>query len=63
MAWFYEIRNSDNSLLKREGGFSTQEAAKSAVRGDAKNMKKSRQPGIPIVGTMRVGQNAEIPTR
>ena len=63
MAWFYEIRNSDNTLLKREGGFTTQEAAKSAVRGDAKNMKKSRQPGMPIVGTMRVGQNAEIPTR
>jgi len=63
MAWFYEIRDSENILLKREGGFTTQEAARSAVRGDAKNMKRSRQPGMPIVGTMHVGQNAEMPTR
>src|SRR6202035_4577847 len=28
MAWFYEIRSSINTLLKRDGGFPTQEAAK-----------------------------------
>jgi hypothetical protein len=63
MAWFYEIRNSNNTLLKRDGGFATQDAAKIAVRADAKKIKKSRQLGVPDIGTMMVGQNAEMPTR
>jgi hypothetical protein len=28
MAWFYEIRSSNNAALKRDGGFATQDAAK-----------------------------------
>ena len=28
MAWFYEIRSSNNAVLKRDGGFATQDAAK-----------------------------------
>jgi hypothetical protein len=39
MAWFYEIRSSKNAVLKRDGGLATQDAAKTAGRGDAKKMK------------------------
>lgn len=63
MAWFYEIRNPQNTLLKRDGGFATQDAAKCAVRADAKNIKMTHKPGMPNVGTMMVGQNLETPTR
>jgi len=63
VSWFYEIRSSNNAVLKRDGGFSTQDAAKIAGREDAKKMKNSRQPDRPDVGTILVGQNAEKPTR
>ena len=63
MSWFYEIRGSNNTLLKRDGGFATQDAAKIAGRADAKKIKNSRQLGVPSVGTIMVGQNAEKPTR
>jgi hypothetical protein len=63
MAWFYEIRSSDNAVLKRDGGFATQDAAKNAGRADAKQMKSSRQPDRPDVGAIMVGQNTEKPTR
>jgi hypothetical protein len=63
MAWFYEIRKSNNTLLKREGGFSTQDAAKFAVRAYAKKIKMAWHLGMPNVGTMMIGQNAEMPTR
>ena len=63
MAWFYEIRSSNNAVLKRDGGFATQDAAKTAVHADAKRIKKSLRPGMPDVGTLMVGQNAEKPTR
>ena len=63
MAWFYEIRSSTNAVLKRDGGFATQDAAKIAGRADAKKMKSSRQPDRPDVGRIMVGQNVEKPTR
>jgi hypothetical protein len=76
MAFFYEIRSTDNTLLKRDGGFPTLDAAKTAGREDAKKMKNSRlrlkgsdfggqarQPESPDVGRIMVGQNAEKPTR
>jgi hypothetical protein len=63
MAYFYEIRSADNTLLKRDGGFVSQDAAKMAARDDAKKMKNSRQPDSPDVGTILVGQNTEKPTR
>jgi hypothetical protein len=59
MAWFYEIRSSNNAVLKRDGGFATQDAATAAGRADAKKMKNSRQP----VGRIMVGQNLDKPTR
>lgn len=63
MSWFYEIRGSNNTLLRRDGGFATQDAAKIAARADAKKIKDSRQPGGPTVGTIKVGRNVEQPTR
>ena len=63
MAYFYEIRSSNNAVLKRDGGFASQDAAKMAAREDAKKMKNSRQPDRPNVGRIMVGQNAEKPTR
>jgi len=63
MAWFYEIRSSNNTVLKRDGGFATQDAAKAAGREDAKKMKIMRQPDRPDVERIMVGQNTERPTR
>ena len=63
MAWFYEILSSTNAVLKRDGGFATQDAAKIARREGAKKMKNSRQPDRPDVGAIMVGQNAEKATR
>jgi hypothetical protein len=63
MAFFYEIRSSNNTVLKRDGGFPTQDAAKIAARDDAKKMKNSRQLERPDVERIMVGQNAEKPTR
>jgi hypothetical protein len=64
MSWFYEIRSSDNALLlKRDDGFVDVEAAKSAARAEAKQMKSSHQPGVPQLGRVMVGQNREQPTR
>jgi hypothetical protein len=63
MSWFYEIRSSNNSVLKRNGGFATQDAAKIAGREDAKKIKNSRQPDRPDVGRIMEGQNVEKATR
>ena len=44
MSFFYEIRSSNNSVLKRDGGFASQDAAKMAARKDA--MKKKAAPKL-----------------
>jgi hypothetical protein len=63
MAWFFEIRSSNNAVLKRDGGLATQDAAKTAGRENAKEMKNRHQTDRPDVGRIMVGQNAEKPTR
>ena len=63
MAFFYEIRSADNTVLKRDGGFASQDAAKMAARDDAKRMRNSRLLDRPDVGRIMVGQNAEKATR
>ena len=63
MAYFCEIRSADNTVLKRDGGFASQDAAKMAAREDARKMKNMRQPDRPDVGRIMVGQNAEKATR
>ena len=39
MAFFYEIRSSSNAVLKRDGGFATQDAAKIVAREDANHRR------------------------
>lgn len=63
LSWFYEIRNSNNAVLKRAGGFPTQDAAKIAGREDAKRIRNMSQPDRPDVGRIMVGQNSEKATR
>ena len=63
MAFFYEIRSADNTVLKRDGGFASQDAAKMAAREDAKKMKHASRQAGPDVGRILVGQNAEKATR
>jgi hypothetical protein len=63
VAWFYEIRDTNNSVLKREHGFADQDAAKIAARANARKMKTSPESGRPKVGTVLAGQNTEKPTR
>jgi hypothetical protein len=43
MAYFCEIRTAESALLKRDGGFATEDAAKIAGREDARKMKSSCQ--------------------
>ena len=39
VSFFYEIRSSDNTVLKRTGGFASQDTAKKAGREDAMKMR------------------------
>jgi hypothetical protein len=63
MSFFYEIRSATDTVLKRDGGFASQDAAKMAARDDAKKLKNMRQADRPDVGRILVGQNAEKATR
>ena len=63
MSWFYEIRSTSDAVLKRTGGFASQDAAKMAAREDAKKMRGMRPSERPDVGRILVGQNAEKVTR
>jgi hypothetical protein len=63
MAFFYEIRSADNTLLKRDGGFASQDAAKMAARDDAKKMKVATRSERQDVGRILLGQNKEEATR
>jgi len=45
MAFFYEIRSADNTVLKRDDGFASQDAAKMAAREDAKKDEKLSSAG------------------
>jgi hypothetical protein len=61
--YFYEIRSADNTVLKRDGGFASQDAAKMAARDDAKKMKNAARQAGPNVGRILVGQNMQEATR
>ncbi|HVA94170.1 MAG TPA: hypothetical protein VNI36_04630 [Candidatus Dormibacteraeota bacterium] len=63
MSFFYEIRSSNNAVLKRDGGFASQDAAKMAARDDAKKMKNAPRSERLDVGRILVGQNKEQATR
>jgi len=62
IAFFYEIRSPDNTVLKRDGGFPDREAATEAARADAKRMKNSPKTVRPEIGRILVGQNTMPPT-
>jgi hypothetical protein len=55
MSYFYEIRSADNTVLKRDGGFASQDAAKMAAREDAKKMKAAPKSERPDVGRILAG--------
>jgi hypothetical protein len=61
ISYFYEIRSTTGTVLKRSGGFPSQEAATNAAREDAKRLKAVPKP--PTVGRILVGQVTEQPTR
>ena len=61
MAYFYEIRSADNTVLKRDSGFPNREAATEAARADVKRLKAVPKP--PTVGRILVGQSTEKPSR
>ena len=63
MSFFYEIRSVENTVIKRDGGFTSQDEAKMAAREDAKRMRNMHPPEGPDVGSILVGWNAEKPTR
>ena len=59
MSFFYEIRSTNDIVLKRTGGFTDREAATIAAREDAKKMKLSKHLGVATVGKILVGQSVE----
>jgi hypothetical protein len=61
LSFFYEIRSTTDTVLKRDGGFPDREAATEAARADAKRLKAVPKP--PTVGRILVGQNTAQPTR
>jgi hypothetical protein len=63
VAFFYEIRNSEDAVLKRIGGFATQDLAKAAAREDAKKMKSAPYAARPEIGRVLVGQNTDKSTK
>jgi hypothetical protein len=63
LSFFYEIRSSDNTVLKRTSGFPDREAATVAAREDAKKLKLSKHLGVPMVGKILVGRSVEQATR
>jgi hypothetical protein len=50
MAWSYETRSSTNAVMKRDGGFPTQDAAQTARRETAQTMEDSHVLDRPDVG-------------
>jgi hypothetical protein len=61
LSFFYEIRSSDNTVLKRDTGFPDREAATEAARADSKRLKAVPKP--PQVGRILVGHNTASSTR
>ena len=63
MAWFYEIRDSNNVVAETGKGFATHNAAIAAGRKRAREMKASGWLGGGGVGTVKTRQDSEVPTR
>jgi hypothetical protein len=61
LSFFYEIRSTTDTVLKRTGGFHDREAGTEAARADAKRLKAVPKP--QQVGRILVGQVTDQPTR
>jgi len=59
MAWFYEIRDSNNVVAETGKGFATQKAAIAAGRKRATQLKASVALPGGGVGTVGTGQDSE----
>jgi hypothetical protein len=63
MAWFYEIRDSNNTVTETGKGFATHQAALTAGRKRARELKASGSLPGGGVGTVGTGEDSEVPTR
>jgi len=63
MAWFYEIRDSNNAVMETGKGFATPKAAMTAGRKRARELKASGTLPGGGVGTVGTGQDSEAPAR
>jgi hypothetical protein len=63
MAWFYEIRVSNNVVAETGKGFATHKAAIATGRNKARELKAADSLPGGGVGTVRTGQDSEMPTR
>ena len=63
MAWFYEIRDSNNAVTETGKGFATHKAAMTAGRKRARELKASGSWPGGGMGTVGTGQDSEVPDR
>jgi hypothetical protein len=59
MSYFYEIRSTSDTVLKRDGGFPDRETATAAAREDARRLKNAPASERVSVGKILVGQSVE----
>jgi hypothetical protein len=60
MAWFYEVRDSNNAVTETGKGFATQQAAVAAGRKKARELKASGSLPGGGVGTVRARQDSDV---
>ena len=63
MAWFYEIRDSNNVVAETGKGFATHNAAIAAGRKKARELKAAGSLPGGGVGAVGTGQDSNLPTR
>jgi hypothetical protein len=59
VAWFYEIRDSNNAVMETGKGFATLKAAMAAGRKRARELKASGSLPGSGVGTVGAGHDSE----
>jgi hypothetical protein len=60
MAWFYELRDSNEAVAATVKGFVTDKAAMAAGRKKARELKASGSLPGDGVATVRAGQDSEV---
>jgi hypothetical protein len=63
MAWFYEIRDSNNVVAETGKGFATHKADIAAGRKKARELKAANSLPGGGVGTVGTGLDSQMPTR